>query len=689
MNWERKSTNILAFLILSFLLLILRLDTVPQIFKYPFFNLIDPDSYYHLRRIQFTINNFPDLLIFDPFLSFPYGEFVPWPPLFDFISAFIGKIFSENLLPFLGIFYFYLAFLIIFFATRRKPVVCITTCFLFAYAGILRVYTSAGRLDHHSFEMLIVTALSVIFLMYYKNSKIFYLLLFILTIILSFLTWPGAIIYSAPLILFALYQNIFGKPSPHINKGLFIAYHVTAIFLAIYLKVTNTIENYPYSFKFLSGFHRDFCFVVSIIFFTFHLSTIISKRYEKKIYNILLWIINPLILTLLFKNFFLEILSGLNFIGKSEYILKTAEEASPLFFSNIYSIKDEFKRNLFLFTPLILIFPYVIWKYYQRYKRDYLFFYTLFFFLLTLFQLRFGFFFMLGYSVILGVVLEKSIKKLSPLFVITLFLILSILTFFSSYKDSYKRFTNDEIIETLIFLRDKTPYNDDFIKGNLKYGILASWELGHHIVQISNRPAIANPFIGVAPNNGYKDFIDVLFAKDEKNVVDTLEKRKGRFLILENLESSIITDWDNVKWGNNPYIINNTLTPKVLELYSYNLFYFNGLTKEGKSINEKIRLIFKSNKGNVKLYENVRGCKIILKNKSGYILKGKITDDKNSFFYINTGWNEGNNQIFILPYSNEKRYSFYASEIYIEKEGLKKPLFITEDMVLNGNEIIL
>lgn len=695
MNWERKSTKFFIFFILTFIFIMLRVDTVQHIYRYPFLNLIDPDSYYHLRRILFTINNFPKILTFDPYLSYPYGEFVPWPPFFDFISAFITLPFPEpdKILPFLNTFYLFLAFLLIFFATKKEFAVSTIACFFIAYSGILKIYSSAGRLDHHAFELLLITALSVTFIKYYKKNGILNLILISLILIISFLTWPGATIYSVPLIIFTLYENFTGKNPYHINKGLFIAYHITAIFLAIYLKLSKTIDYYPYSFKFLSGFHRDFCFVISIIFFTFHLSDKITFKYSDKSYKKIsiftVYLINSILIIILFRNFFQQIISGLMFISKTEYILKTAEEASPLFFSNIYPLKEEFRRNIYLFTPFIFFLPFIILKFYKKYKLNYLFFYTSFFFLLTCFQLRFGIFFMIGYSVMLGEVFKTHLKKISPIIVLITFLLVSISTYNTSSKDAKERFTDDEILQTLDFIRNKTPYDKTFEQSRPPYGIIGSWEHGHHIIQISNRPAVAHPFIGVAPKNGYMDFINILFANDENKVLKIMNNRKARYLILDNIDSSIKIDWDITKWGKNPYILENNLTSKVLDLYSYNLFYFYGLTKEGKSINEQIRIIFESKNRNVKLFEKVNGCKIILKNKKDYILKAKITNGWKTFFYINTGKFQNNHQIFILPYSSDRTYPFFATEIYLEKEGKRINLKITEDMVIEGKTITL
>ena len=45
------------------------------------------DEYYHMRRILYTVNHFPNTLWFDSYLNYPHGLSITWPPLFDQISA--------------------------------------------------------------------------------------------------------------------------------------------------------------------------------------------------------------------------------------------------------------------------------------------------------------------------------------------------------------------------------------------------------------------------------------------------------------------------------------------------------------------------------------------------------------------------------------------------------------------------
>jgi oligosaccharyl transferase (archaeosortase A-associated) len=47
----------------------------------------DFDPYYHLRIVEYTIQNFPRVLAFDPYVDFPNGFWIGWPPLYDFLAS--------------------------------------------------------------------------------------------------------------------------------------------------------------------------------------------------------------------------------------------------------------------------------------------------------------------------------------------------------------------------------------------------------------------------------------------------------------------------------------------------------------------------------------------------------------------------------------------------------------------------
>ena len=45
------------------------------------------DAYYHMRRVFYSLARFPEVVEFDPYLNFPEGARIIWPPFFDGIVA--------------------------------------------------------------------------------------------------------------------------------------------------------------------------------------------------------------------------------------------------------------------------------------------------------------------------------------------------------------------------------------------------------------------------------------------------------------------------------------------------------------------------------------------------------------------------------------------------------------------------
>lgn len=74
---ESPFRSIIIFILFSIIYFAFRLDTINHIWGDGFLRLIDPDSYYHLRRIIYCIEHYPQMINHDAFLSYPKGDYVP------------------------------------------------------------------------------------------------------------------------------------------------------------------------------------------------------------------------------------------------------------------------------------------------------------------------------------------------------------------------------------------------------------------------------------------------------------------------------------------------------------------------------------------------------------------------------------------------------------------------------------
>ena len=119
------------------------------------------DAQYHARRAAHTYQNFPAVLSFDPYLNYPRGAWVPWPPLYDFGLGAAGRVIGE-LEPvlvwssvLLGLATAFVVYAI--GSMLAGPGVAIPAVAIFALLPASSRYTSVGNPDHHAAVTLIAS----------------------------------------------------------------------------------------------------------------------------------------------------------------------------------------------------------------------------------------------------------------------------------------------------------------------------------------------------------------------------------------------------------------------------------------------------------------------------------------------------------------------------------------------------
>src|SRR5574341_241945 len=88
---DKKRT---ALFLLSIFLFALAIRLIPynRIFDGGYTYFIDPDSYYHMRGIIYTVQYFPAGLLYDSYVNYPDGFGNIWSPFFDQVVAFFSLI---------------------------------------------------------------------------------------------------------------------------------------------------------------------------------------------------------------------------------------------------------------------------------------------------------------------------------------------------------------------------------------------------------------------------------------------------------------------------------------------------------------------------------------------------------------------------------------------------------------------
>lgn len=169
------------------------------------------DAQYHLRRALVTLSRFPDFLKSDPYINFPGGASVPWPPLFDFLLGWLGRVAGgrvsdlERVAAWSGPICAGLAIVPIYLAGRRigSRRVGLIAGLVFALLPISVVYTRIGNADHHAAVGMIGAWLlyGVIALVDAETPRRrmadFAVLLFAAQTAML-LTWHGSLLYLVP-----------------------------------------------------------------------------------------------------------------------------------------------------------------------------------------------------------------------------------------------------------------------------------------------------------------------------------------------------------------------------------------------------------------------------------------------------------------------------------------------------------
>ncbi len=182
---------------------------------------IEGDSFYHLRRIAYTVHNFPAFLGFDPYVNFPRGGEPIWSPTFDFVLAALVRAVlgdgdpaaMERFLCWVPALLGGLHVALLFLLGRRF----LSAPAAFAAAALLAVlpahfvYSQVGFVDHHVAVSLVGSLVLFAALGFAVRPGRREAAWLGLAFTAAFLVWPGCLIHvgvaQAALLAFALSRS--------------------------------------------------------------------------------------------------------------------------------------------------------------------------------------------------------------------------------------------------------------------------------------------------------------------------------------------------------------------------------------------------------------------------------------------------------------------------------------------------
>jgi len=189
------------------------------------------DEYYHLRRILYTVQHFPNTLWFDSYLNFPHGLELTWPPLFDQLLAAISLMLGQQsqggvemvsaLLPaVMGA----LTIAVVYYLSRELfgRNIALLSALMVAIAPWHITRTMLGATDHHCLEILLDVAALLFVVLALSRRERMYFFAVAAGVVLAALayTWLGSDIYLGIFLIYAAVQmtlDLKNRESSKIN----------------------------------------------------------------------------------------------------------------------------------------------------------------------------------------------------------------------------------------------------------------------------------------------------------------------------------------------------------------------------------------------------------------------------------------------------------------------------------------
>jgi oligosaccharyl transferase (archaeosortase A-associated) len=693
------------------------------------------DEYYHMRRILFTVNHFPNTLWFDSYLNYPNGFDITWPPLFDQISAAFcaalgqhSKAGVEMAASFVPIIIGIMALITVYYIVREvfDHNVALLAAFMAALAPYYLLYTMFAAMDHHCLEVLLYLITILFMILAVSRSKKRYLFASAAGVAMAALayTWQGADIYLAVFLLYAGVQMTLdikeGKSSKETATMLLSAFAVAFILV---LPFGNT--------SWLSASFQGIGAMIIAFSLMFAFAHIIAKRKIS-------WKAFPLSIMIMLALFALviELVGGSFSVGVMiqfglEYIwgggmIGKIGEAEPLIFD-----AETFSQVVFSLLGLNLLLSLcgmAASLFYirrstgaKRQGRILLLLWMAFTIVLTFGQSRFLYVSTISMGLLISILFfflldlidkmhwegRRASKARSPLTVI-LFLLLVLPTAWdaSSFAQSTPPAVAGDFVESLAWLKENSNTTSFFEapQKTAEYSVMSWWDYGNWILYLTERPVVANNF-----QAGVADAAKFYLSESEEEATAVLDARGSRYILADYSmiygKLAALTAWANENLSSymraEDYGSQYMVVPqeRLFNTTLGRLYLFDGAgTSHFRMIYESKTFLGQSPaKSKVKIFEYVPGA--LIKVRAGLdqkvgVLLNMTSNQGRDFIYLNEGVANGDSIEVKVPYSTDGLHGCHATGPYLvysgNNAGMKtKSLLVREEDVINGRTIEL
>jgi dolichyl-phosphooligosaccharide-protein glycotransferase len=552
--------------------------------------LLGTDSYYHMRRIFYTILHFPFTNNYDSYINFPYGYPVDWPPLFDILGAatsllaglgnpdhFLVELISSVLPPLLGVASIVLIYYIVKGAINEK--VALIAAFIFAVlpAGVFRSLFSL--VDHHALEVFVMLAVYLLFIRAVSAAKrsglgvkdmdharpLIYAVLSGIAIAIAIFAWEGALIFISVLVAYAFVQYVYDMKNNEGSRYLTAVGLISSLVpLAIIFPMTLVGGQTTSSASYLSWFHVYSLGSVAIFFLAMDLmSGILRKRdapwYSLPAIAIVLGVTAALVLKLALPQFIHGIEIGLLYLSGMDKVMSTVSEVEPLFIT-LGKLSPAIPWAYFSFAGPLAILGLAIYILKLKGRKPnnieiFLLVWTALVIVLGLMQKRFINILGVNVALFAGYALYEILalagmeeylnptKKpsssrsgsISPALmgacVAAILLLVPLLLNSISLAATPEYYLLDWN-DASSWVRDNTPGTSYTFSADMgtspEYGIMSWWDYGNFILYGAERPVVANNF-----QTGVSDAAHFFTTQNEAIASAVLNKRHAKYVMLD------------------------------------------------------------------------------------------------------------------------------------------------------------
>ncbi len=693
--------------------------------------LTGADEYYHMRRILYTVNHFPNTLWFDSYIDYPSGLNLTWPPLFDQLSAGLSLALGQHAQPgvemvsaFIPVVLGAITIAVAYYMVREVlgRNVALLAAFLVAITPLHIVKTTIGSTDHHCLEVLLMTSSLLFMVLALSKGEKGYIFAAVSGIMMAGLayTWLGADIYLA---IFPIYAAL--QMTIDLRNGLSSGKTATTIVAAFGVALILVLPFWNAPWLFPSTLGITLAIVGMLIMLA--LSRFMLERNIR-------WIVFPLALLTLAAAFITIsyitgmgslILSGGSYLFSGELGEKITEAQSlfsnsdGLFSTSLYSSLGWrlILNLLFSLAGIVAFILYLRRREGERINGQLLvLIWAVFSLLLTIGQVRFFYLSSIAMGMLISLlffcILDYSKNRMAEqkqehfrALAVVLFVLLILPTAAQTASlIGSKPLIAGDWYESLNWMKENsnsTSFYDDPVKVP-EYGVMNSWDYGNRIIYLAKRPVVANNF-----QAGVMDSIKFYLSESEEESASIMDERRAKYVFIDydmlygKLPS--LVEWVNEDPASyltvEDYGLNVAAIPtkKLLNTTMARLYLFDGAGTE------HFRLIYESRtlvgsefpKGKVKIFEYVPGALIKVKagpdERVGALLN-MTSNQGRAFAYINEARFLNGSYEMRVPYSIESSYGTHALGPYLifsgNEMGVKmQSINVSEKDILEGRTL--